>query len=113
MEIWGDDTSAFSAVLSEELELIKRRRDGLVPGQSAWIEESSIELPVREGDEDGRIKRLRLVALRNHLTGLAISGGGIRSGTFAVGILQGLAAHGLIRRFDYLSTVSGGGYAGA
>ncbi len=43
---------------------------------------------------------------------LCISGGGIRSATFALGVLQGLAQHGLLQRFDYLSTVSGGGYIG-
>ncbi len=47
------------------------------------------------------------------LVGLAISGGGIRSATFALGVIQGLAAHGLLRRVDYLSTVSGGGYIGS
>ncbi|MFI5179787.1 MAG: patatin-like phospholipase family protein [Thermoanaerobaculia bacterium] len=44
--------------------------------------------------------------------GLALSGGGIRSATFSLGILQALARHRLLRRFDYLSTVSGGGYLG-
>ncbi len=43
---------------------------------------------------------------------LCISGGGIRSATFALGAAQGLAGHGLLERFDYLSTVSGGGYLG-
>ncbi|MFZ2649312.1 MAG: patatin-like phospholipase family protein [Burkholderiaceae bacterium] len=43
---------------------------------------------------------------------LCISGGGIRSATFALGAIQGLARHGLLQRFDYLSTVSGGGYIG-
>lgn len=113
MVSWGNDPTAFSTVLSEELKLIKHRRDVLAEGASGWSDEAANEVPVREGDEDARVKDLRLVALRNHVTGLAISGGGIRSGTFAVGFLQGLAAHGLIRRFDYLSTVSGGGYAGA
>jgi Patatin-like phospholipase len=47
------------------------------------------------------------------LAGLAFSGGGIRSATFNLGVLQGLAQHGLLRRFDYLSTVSGGGYIGS
>ena len=47
------------------------------------------------------------------LTGIALSGGGIRSATFALGVLQALAHHDLLRRFDYLSTVSGGGYIGA
>ncbi len=46
-------------------------------------------------------------------TALCISGGGIRSATFALGAIQGLAEHGLLHRFDYLSTVSGGGYIGA
>jgi hypothetical protein len=47
------------------------------------------------------------------LTGIALSGGGIRSATFALGVLQALAAHDLLKRFDYLSTVSGGGYIGS
>ncbi len=47
------------------------------------------------------------------LVGLAISGGGIRSASFSLGVLQGLAPSGLFRCFDYLSTVSGGGYTGA
>lgn len=45
--------------------------------------------------------------------GLALSGGGVRSATFCIGLLRALAKNGVLRRFDYLSTVSGGGYAGA
>ncbi len=45
--------------------------------------------------------------------GLAFSGGGIRSATFCLGLLRGLACNGVLKRFDYLSTVSGGGYIGA
>jgi len=44
---------------------------------------------------------------------LCLSGGGIRSASFSVGVMQGLARHGLLDKFDYLSTVSGGGFAGA
>ena len=51
---------------------------------------------------------------------LALSGGGIRSATFALGVMQALAEapvpasrHPLLARFDYLSTVSGGGYIGS
>ena len=44
---------------------------------------------------------------------LCISGGGIRSATFALGALQGLAELGILENFDYLSTVSGGGYIGS
>ena len=43
---------------------------------------------------------------------LCISGGGIRSATFGLGVIQGLAGRGLLDKFDYLSTVSGGGYIG-
>ncbi len=45
--------------------------------------------------------------------GLCLSGGGIRSATFGLGIIQVLVREGLLERFDYLSTVSGGGYLGA
>lgn len=45
-------------------------------------------------------------------TALCFSGGGIRSATFGLGVLQGLAQRGLLAGFDYLSTVSGGGYLG-
>lgn len=45
--------------------------------------------------------------------GLAISGGGIRSATFALGILQFLAKRQWLGGIDYLSTVSGGGYIGS
>jgi hypothetical protein len=47
------------------------------------------------------------------LTALSLSGGGIRSATFALGVIQGLAERGVLSAFDYLSTVSGGGYIGA
>lgn len=43
---------------------------------------------------------------------LSLSGGGIRSATFSLGVLQGLAKRDLLGRFTYLSTVSGGGYIG-
>lgn len=48
----------------------------------------------------------------NSLIGLAFSGGGIRSATFNLGVLQALARKRLLRSLDYLSTVSGGGYIG-
>lgn len=44
---------------------------------------------------------------------LCLSGGGIRSATFSLGVLQGLASRGILSRFNYLSTVSGGGYIGS
>ncbi len=48
-----------------------------------------------------------------HAAGLALSGGGIRSATFSLGVLVALARRGVLPQIDYLSTVSGGGYLGA
>ena len=50
---------------------------------------------------------------RSDVTGLALSGGGVRSATVALGLLQALARQGRLRCVDFLSTVSGGGYTGA
>jgi hypothetical protein len=47
------------------------------------------------------------------LIALCFSGGGIRSATFGLGVVQALAKHKLLTGFDYLSTVSGGGYLGS
>jgi len=47
------------------------------------------------------------------LVGLALSGGGIRSASFSLGVLQALSYKKALAQVDYLSTVSGGGYIGA
>jgi hypothetical protein len=49
----------------------------------------------------------------DQVVGFAISGGGIRSATFALGFFQTLAHLKLIRFIDLVSTVSGGGYFGS
>ncbi|WP_254241782.1 patatin-like phospholipase family protein [Achromobacter pestifer] len=83
----------------------------------------------QDGDEDrkhGTSDQEALAARARHLAredggdgpqstgwGLALSGGGIRSATFCFGLLRALARNRVLRRFDYLSTVSGGGYIGA
>src|SRR5207253_9990041 len=51
--------------------------------------------------------------LRTRPSALCLSGGGVRSAVFNLGILQGLARCGLLDKFDYLSTVSGGGFIGS
>ncbi len=126
----------FSAVLEAELRDIERRRELLSARAEAAPPESSssqqgeerAEVPladepieprteanpvIRQADEEGKERQVQESALGMKLTGLALSGGGIRSATFALGVLQGLASRGLLRRFDYLSTVSGGGYIGS
>ncbi|MFC5408184.1 patatin-like phospholipase family protein [Larkinella bovis] len=64
-----------------------------------------------------RVDDQRLEAIFNQMysrnqTALCLSGGGIRSATFALGIIQGLVKIDLLDKFTYLSTVSGGGYLG-
>lgn len=53
------------------------------------------------------------IGLPSQYWGLALSGGGIRSATFCFGLLKALSKNGVFRRFDLLSTVSGGGYVGS
>jgi hypothetical protein len=60
-------------------------------------------------------ERLKNIIRENHkqqLSAICLSGGGIRSATFGLGVLQGLAHNKLLHKFSYLSTVSGGGYVG-
>ena len=47
-----------------------------------------------------------------NLKGIALSGGGIRAASFSLGVIQSLAKHNKLEQFEYLSTVSGGGYLG-
>ena len=90
----------FSGVFGKELETISERRkkmdlkslDTLVPPQCQTKPAPSTKYG---------------------LVGLALSGGGIRSATFNLGVIQGLAKRGVLKYVDYLSTVSGGGYIGS
>ncbi|MGN7752961.1 hypothetical protein [Sinorhizobium sp. 22678] len=61
----------------------------------------------------GRRSNYGLDTQQSWAAGLALSGGGIRSATFSLGVMVSLAKRNLLHQFDYLSTVSGGGYAGA
>lgn len=85
----------FDDVLHQELAAIHQARNAV--GQHFGVTSSPRTHP------RGRAHEARLM-------GLAFSGGGIRSATFNLGVLQALAREGLLRRFDYLSSVSGGGY---
>jgi hypothetical protein len=65
--------------------------------------------------DDLRLKNL-YAAIHAHTppqAALCLSGGGIRSATFSLGVIQSLAKQNLLNDFHYLSTVSGGGYIGS
>ena len=63
-------------------------------------------------DDAKRTENKDAPPLKN-LVGLALSGGGVRSATFSLGILQALAEKDRVRHIDYLSTVSGGAFTGS
>ena len=86
--------------LSEELAHIKH---GTLP--------KDVQIPADE--QTGKLDDVFENFHRENLSALCFSGGGIRSATFGLGIVQALAEHDLLDKFDYLSTVSGGGYLGA
>ncbi|HUW50274.1 MAG TPA: hypothetical protein VMV75_04585 [Sulfuricella sp.] len=82
-------TEAFDAVLEHELsERVVARRKQAYP--------DTPEL------QDGR-----------DTVGLGLSGGGVRSATFNLGLLQAFQRFQFLEHVDYLSTVSGGGYIGS
>ena len=66
-----------------------------------------------DSGSDNEAHDIVIQASQARLTGLAFSGGGIRSATFNLGVLQALAKLKLLDQFNYLSTVSGGGYIGS
>ena len=94
-----DASKPFDVVLAKELECIAERRRMLdLPPLPEMVSSSAQHaLP-----EVGR-----------GLVGLALSGGGIRAATFALGLTQALAKYGALKHIDYLSTVSGGGFFGS
>ncbi len=102
----------FDMVYMAELREIHRNRQErsreymMLSGKKGRIEKKHCEAFPDTDDAQSLAREMDLY-------GLAFSGGGIRSATFNLGILQGFARKGLLRRFDYLSTVSGGGYIGS
>ncbi|MFT4759141.1 MAG: phage-related protein [Paraglaciecola sp.] len=78
-------TADFSKVREQELEAVQARR-------------AYYDLP----DAD-----------KKDLWGLSISGGGIRSATLGLGMIQTFISENVMKDFDYMSTVSGGGYIGS
>ena len=88
-------------VFPAEIEDVRRRREALLE-RSGGVFGAAGETPLQPTPTTA-----------NGLAGLALSGGGMRSASFNLGVLQGLERHGMLAQFDYLSTVSGGGWIGS
>ncbi|HRF10824.1 MAG TPA: hypothetical protein PLR37_01625 [Candidatus Accumulibacter phosphatis] len=101
------------------------------PGEQGTAPPYEAEIQRAKGRREG-FKVVRPEGHDDEQWALAFSGGGIRSATFCLGVLQGLARaprpqgssieksgqsgssrESLLPQFDYLSTVSGGGYIGS
>lgn len=88
--------STLAGALWDEFEVIHKRTRPAVTAQGP----------------DASLHAYYQAALQQEQAALCLSGGGIRSAAFSLGVLQGLARNNLLTRFHYLSTVSGGGYIG-
>lgn len=116
----GDGVTEFRAVFASELDCIETRRHILKRADPSYPAEDLPDQPPTD-----KTKPV------DNIVGLALSGGGIRSAGFCLGVLQALDAAlssksstkdktakqnvnspTLLERVDYLSTVSGGGYIG-
>jgi len=93
----------FRDIFSSEIQEINKRR--LANGRQ------KISLEIEEEKRDGT--QVLRPTVTSNVVGLSLSGGGIRSSAFCLGVLQALDVRGLIDKVDYLSSVSGGGYVGA
>ena len=81
----------FQNIFKSELEYIRKRRENILSGNSSTINNNVDEI-------------------KKNLFGIALSGGGIRSSTFNMGILNFLNEKKILKLADYISSVSGGGF---
>ena len=88
-------------------DVLRAEYAALRPGQTPVEQTDALDV-----DAARAAIQIQMLEDEQGLTALCLSGGGIRSATFGLGVIQGLAKLGLLKRFDYLSTVSGGGYLG-
>ena len=135
----AEEAVAIGGLMPELADRLKREAGGQEEGQKSERDRTDKNADVRDGDHDSatqadsrrRMKFYRALNETNR-SALCLSGGGIRSATFCLGVIQALAAFdvksgtvradqghsgapedALLGRFHYLSTVSGGGYMGS
>ena len=135
----AEEAVAIGGLGAELADRLKREAGGQEEGQKSERDRTDKNADMRDGDHDSatqadsrrRMKFYRSLNETNR-SALCLSGGGIRSATFCLGVIQALAAFdvksgtvsadqghpgapedALLGRFHYLSTVSGGGYIGS
>jgi hypothetical protein len=113
-------TAKWRKVFDEELDEIQRQRDRREfsnkpePGGTSAPNGGAVGNSKPPGaNDDDWMARIKNEKKMHNLIGLSFSGGGIRSATFNLGVLQGLQEFDLLRKVDFLSTVSGGGFIGS
>jgi hypothetical protein len=135
----AQEAVAIGGLAAEVEDRLKREGGSQDEGQKSERERTDKNADVRDGDHDSATeadsrRRMKFYRSLNDLnrSALCLSGGGIRSATFCLGVIQALAAfdvksgkrrpdpgdsgepeNALLGRFHYLSTVSGGGYIGS
>lgn len=126
----GHLTPTLSAVASRGLERIKAWLRRWVPSEAGPPEIGETEQQFHQkvfpreleyvrdrrqaqGDTRPELDPDAPPTVENQLVGLALSGGGIRSATFGLGVIQALERRGVFKYIDFLSTVSGGGFLGS
>ena len=92
---------------------MQREPDDIKPvlkKERAWIRQRRDNIKIKADQHNIAISEK---APAKSAVGLALSGGGIRSATFNLGLLQAFERYKLLWHVDYMSTVSGGGYIGS
>jgi hypothetical protein len=87
-----------------------------IPKSFGGIADTNVVLKMNESERaavQARRNHYKQNPNKEHAVALALSGGGIRSATFSLGVLVALAKREVLPQVDYLSTVSGGGYLGS
>jgi hypothetical protein len=110
--------------LAVEADVRRKEREAVLAATHPTPEDKDAICQLAQNAEVRCLNPLVRILHRRERSALCFSGGGIRSATFSLGVLQALAKHSLpledaetkprlVAEFDFLSTVSGGGYIGS
>lgn len=109
-----DDEAAPVMTACEIEECFRPVRYGLISTDGLRINNAAV---INAAERQEVVARRRCHGIQtddqDNAVGLALSGGGIRSATFCLGVVQVLTERDLLKDVDFLSTVSGGGYTGS